>query len=119
MSRGRSLGSAHRGVAAFLVQRVTSLYLGGFVIYLVGQLLFANPLKAYVDWTAYLSSGSVRLAWGLFFASLLAHAWVGLRSIYMDYLKPVWLRFTVSTATAFALVALALWCAQILMQGVA
>jgi succinate dehydrogenase hydrophobic anchor subunit len=37
----------------------------------------------------------------------------------MDYLKPMWLRFTISTLTAFGLMALTLWCAQILIRGVA
>lgn len=119
MSRARALGSAHRGMAAFLVQRITSLYLGGFTVYLVVRLIVDNPLKEYASWVGYFASGPVRLAWGMFFASLLAHAWVGLRSIYMDYLKPTWLRFTVSTLTAFGLVAVALWCAQVLIRGAA
>jgi succinate dehydrogenase / fumarate reductase, membrane anchor subunit len=113
--RARSLGSAHRGMTAFLVQRVTSLYLGGFTIYLIVHLLL-NPMSDYARWTAYFASGAVRLAWALFVASLLAHVWVGLRSIYMDYLKPMWLRFTVSLFTAFGLIALAVWGAQILLQ---
>jgi succinate dehydrogenase / fumarate reductase membrane anchor subunit len=117
MSRAGSLGSAHRGMAAFLIQRITSLYLGGFTVYVVAFVLFNDQLSDYAGWAGYFSAGSVRLAWGIFFASLLAHVWVGLRSIYMDYLKPMWLRFTVSTATAFGLVALALWCAQILIRG--
>ncbi|MFL6647729.1 MAG: succinate dehydrogenase, hydrophobic membrane anchor protein [Sulfurifustaceae bacterium] len=115
--RPRPLGSAHRGVAGFLVQRISSLYLAGFTIYLIGYLVL-QPAQDYGSWRAYFSSGAVRLAWGIFFASLLAHAWLGLRSIYMDYLKPMWVRFTVSLLTAFALIALAFWSAQILVQGV-
>lgn len=117
MSAGRPLGSAHRGVASFLIQRITSLYLGAFTIYLIVYLLL-HPIADYGAWTDYFASGWVRLAWAMFFASLLAHSWVGLRSIYMDYLHPVWLRFSVSTITAFALAALALWAALILLPGV-
>jgi succinate dehydrogenase / fumarate reductase, membrane anchor subunit len=118
MSRSRSLGSSHRGMPAFLVQRITSLYLGVFTVYLVGWLI-VTPAQDYASWSGYFASGSVRLAWGLFFASLLAHVWVGLRSVYMDYLHPMWLRFSISTLTAFGLMALALWCAQILIRGAA
>ncbi|OGI62306.1 MAG: succinate dehydrogenase, hydrophobic membrane anchor protein [Candidatus Muproteobacteria bacterium RBG_16_60_9] len=117
MSSLRSLGPSHRGITAFLVQRITSLYLAAFTVYVVGWLV-AKPVPDYAGWTAYFDSGLVRMAWGLFFASLLAHLWVGLRSIYMDYLKPMWLQFTISTLTAFGLMALALWCAQILVRGV-
>ena len=118
MSRARPLGSAHRGTAGFLVQRISSLYLGVFTIYLIVYLLL-SPASDYSAWSAYFAGGTVRIAWAIFFAALLAHAWAGLRSIYMDYLKPMWLRFAVSTLTAFGLIALAFWAAQILIRGVA
>ena len=114
----RPLGSAHRGMTSFLVQRITSLYLGAFTIYLIAHLLLC-PMKDYAAWTAYFAADWVRLVWAIFFASLLAHVWVGLRSIYMDYLHPMWLRFTVSLVTATILIALTLWAAQILLLGVA
>ena len=114
----RPLGSAHRGVASFLIQRLTSLYLGAFVVYAIVYLLL-HPLKSYGAWSGYFSSGTVRLAWGIFIACLLAHAWVGLRSIYMDYLKPEWVRFTVSSVTALGLIACAFWGAMILLRGIA
>lgn len=116
MTRARPLGSAHRGTAGFLVQRISSLYLAGFVIYFIGYLLL-RPIADYAAWNAYLSSGTVRVAWAIFFASLFAHVWLGLRSIYMDYLHPIGLRFTVSLITAFVLIALAFWTAQILLRG--
>lgn len=116
MNRVRSLGSAHRGLMEWLVQRVTSIYLGGFAVYLLAYLAL-NPIKDYAGWSAYFAGGAVRLAWGLFFVSLLLHAWVGLRSIYLDYLKPDWVRFTVTVATAIAMTGLGLWTANILIRG--
>lgn len=118
MSRSRPLGSARRGVAAFLVQRATSVYLGAFTIYFVLRLVIA-PIESYRAWADYFAGGAVRLAWALFVASLLAHAWTGLRSIYMDYVRHDGWRFGVSLVTAFGLLALALWAAQILLQGAA
>lgn len=118
MNRARSLGSAHRGLMEWLVQRVTSVYLGGFAVYILTYLVL-HPVGNYASWSAYFASGAVRLAWGLFFVSLLLHAWVGLRSIYLDYLKPDWVRFTVTIATAVAMVGLGLWAADILLRGAA
>lgn len=118
MNGTRPLGSAHRGLTAFLIQRLSSIYLGGFTIYLVVYLI-VNPIQNYAAWSSYFSAGSVRLAWAIFIASLLAHIWTGLRSIYMDYLKTMWVRFTVSTVTALILIALAFWGAQILLRGFA
>jgi succinate dehydrogenase / fumarate reductase, membrane anchor subunit len=116
VTRARSLGSAHRGLTAFLVQRVTSIYLAGFTVYLIAYLLL-NPITDHASWSAYFNSGIVRLVWAMFFISVLAHVWVGMRSIYMDYVHATWLRFTISLITAFVLIALALWSADILLWG--
>lgn len=116
MTRARPLGSAHQGVAGFLVQRISSLYLALFTIYFVAHLIL-SPMRDFATWNAYFSSGVVRLAWAMFFASLLAHVWLGLRSIYMDYLHGTGVRFTVSLVTGFILIALSFWAAQILLRG--
>lgn len=116
MNRARSLGSAHRGLMEWLVQRVTSIYLGGFAVYILVYLVL-HPVKNFASWSTYFAGGAVRLAWGLFFVSLLLHAWTGLRSIYLDYLKPDWVRISVTIATAIAMTALGLWAAHILIRG--
>ncbi len=115
MRRLRATGSAHAGLVEWLLQRVSSLYMAGFAVYLI--LRFAiSPVSDYTAWKNWFAAGSVRLAWALFILNLLVHAWVGLRSIYMDYLHPVWLRFSVTLLTAFGLLALGLWSAQILLM---
>jgi succinate dehydrogenase / fumarate reductase membrane anchor subunit len=116
VSRVRSAGSAHAGVAEWLLQRVTSLYMGGFVIYAIMHLSLL-PVRDYTAWKAWFATGYVRIAWALFLASILIHAWVGMRSIYLDYLHPLWLRFSVTLITALGLLALALWAAQILISA--
>jgi succinate dehydrogenase / fumarate reductase membrane anchor subunit len=102
----------------WLLQRVSSLYMAGFVVYIVVYFSIV-PIHDFVAWKAWFASGFVRMAWALFFLSLLVHAWIGLRSIYMDYLHPLWLRLSISLLTAFGLVALGLWSAQILLGGAA
>jgi succinate dehydrogenase membrane anchor subunit len=116
MRRTRSSGSAHAGLMEWLLQRVSSLYMAGFVIYVI--LAFSlSPVHDYLAWRSWFTSVPVRLAWALFLLSLLAHAWIGLRSIYMDYLHPLWLRFSVLLLTAFGLLALGLWVGQILFAA--
>jgi len=102
----------------FLVQRVTSVYLAGFTIYFLVYLSL-HPVKTYNAWSTYFGNDAVRLAWALFFISLLLHSWTGLRSIFLDYIKPTWLRFTVQVVTALVLIALGLWTADILMRRAA
>lgn len=114
VKRERRAGSAHTGLGEWLVQRATSVYLAGFLVYLVLRLAL-DPLPDHAAWRAWFAHGPVRIAWGLFFLSLLAHVWVGLRSIYMDYLPVPSLRAAATFLTAFGLLALALWAAQILI----
>jgi succinate dehydrogenase membrane anchor subunit len=115
VKRVRSAGSAHAGMTEWLLQRVTSLYMGGFVIYAIVHLSLSST-RDYTAWKAWFAMGYVRIAWALFVAGILIHAWVGMRSIYLDYLHPLWLRFSVTLLTALGLLALALWAAQILIS---
>ena len=48
--------------------------------------------------------------------ALLYHAWVGVKDIWMDYVKPVWVRLLLQTLTALWLVGCAAWSAQILWR---
>jgi succinate dehydrogenase / fumarate reductase, membrane anchor subunit len=98
----------------WLWQRVTSVYMAGFVVYVIVHLSL-SPARDHAAWTAWFALGHVRLAWALFILSLLLHAWIGMRSIYLDYLHPLWLRFSVSLLTALGLLALGLWAARILL----
>lgn len=117
MSRSARLpGSAHAGLISWLLQRGTAIYLGGFVVYVVLR-LGASPIRDHAAWQAWFASGSVRLAWALAIGSLLVHAWIGLRSVYLDYLHALWVRFTVSFLTALGLIALGLWAVEILLQA--
>lgn len=113
--RAYNLGSAHSGLAEWLLQRISSLYIGGFAIYLAVWFSL-YPVHTYHDWLQWFGSGVVRAAFGVFVISLLAHAWVGMRSVYMDYLKPMWLRFLVNSFTAIGLLVLLLWVARILLE---
>lgn len=107
-------GSAHWGLSEWLVQRLSALYLAGFIVWLVLRLSI-SPLPDYFAWKLWFSGGAVRLAFALFILSLLVHAWVGMRSVFLDYLHPVWLRFAAQLLTALSLLALAFWAAQILL----
>ncbi len=112
----RSTGSARSGLGEWLAQRLTALYMAGFGVFVVVYLL-TSPRVDYAHWQAWLSGSAVRIALVLFFLSALTHAWIGLRSVYMDYLKPAWLRFSVSSLTLLALLAQGVWVGDILLWG--
>ena len=110
----RQQGSAHRGLGEWLIQRLSALYLAVFLLWLVLVTVFST-IADYVAWKAWFGNGQVRLAFALFFLCLLVHAWVGLRSVFIDYLKTYWLRVATQLLTAFGLLSLAFWAAQILL----
>ena len=109
----KALGSSHAGLGEWLLQRLTALYISGFIVYATLRFSIA-PIDNYAEWTIWFASGAVRVSWALFVASILVHAWIGLRSVYLDYLHPLWLRVAALILTGTALWALAFWSAQLL-----
>jgi succinate dehydrogenase / fumarate reductase membrane anchor subunit len=109
--------SSQTGLGEWLLQRLSALYVAGFSVYAAAHLLMSPPVD-FLAWRAWFGSGPVRLAWALFFVLVFVHAWIGMRSVFMDYLHPLWLRLSALALTAMGLLALALWAGQILL-GVA
>lgn len=112
----RSTGSAHSGLGEWLLQRVTALYMGAFVLYFVFRLIIA-PIDGYSAWKLWFAGGGVRISFALFFTSMLIHSWIGVRSVFMDYVKPAWVRFLVSLLTATGLLLVSMWVLNVLIQG--
>jgi succinate dehydrogenase / fumarate reductase membrane anchor subunit len=48
--------------------------------------------------------------------ALCYHAWIGIRDIWMDYVKPTGIRLTLHVLTLLALVGYAAWTVQILWR---
>lgn len=108
------IGSSRRGLREWLVQRLTALYMAGFVVYAIVYFSFRPPLS-FEQWHGWFAAGPVRAAVGLFCLSVLVHGWIGVRSVFLDYLKPLWVRFTASVAVAVAFIGLGLWLIELLV----
>jgi succinate dehydrogenase / fumarate reductase membrane anchor subunit len=114
----QQVGSTHRGLKPWLLQRLSALYMAFYVIYLV--LWFCmDPITDYAGWRQWNGAGLNRLALGVFVFSALLHAWIGMRSVYLDYLKPLWLRFAVSVVTGGGLMVIGMWFAEVMLHGAA
>ena len=112
MTRRQTVG-AHYGLTDWLAQRVTAVVMTLYVLLLVLVALWNGGFD-YELWRALFASGAFKVATFLFMASLLYHAWVGAREIYMDYVKPVAVRLTLQAATLLLLVAYLGWTIQVL-----
>ena len=104
------------GLRAWLVQRVSAIYLAVFLVYAVAHLLVAPP-AGYAEWHAWLGGPAMGVATLLFFVALLLHAWVGLRDILIDYVPVTALRVVLLSAVGLGLVACGLWAAQVLFAA--
>ncbi|MEO8104401.1 MAG: succinate dehydrogenase, hydrophobic membrane anchor protein [Betaproteobacteria bacterium] len=79
------------GLRAWLVQRVSAVYMLGFVVFVLGHFL-VDPPGSYPAWRDWMRSPAVDSAASVFCATLLAHVWVGIRDVALDYLQPVVVR---------------------------
>jgi len=110
----RIVVGAHYGLMSFLAQRITAVAMALYTLLIVGVLLVAPPAH-YGDWKALFAQQWMRLATFAFLMSLLLHAWVGMRDIFMDYIKPTGWRLAAQAAVILALTAYAGWSIQILL----
>ena len=104
---------AHYGTSGFLLQRFTAVVMALYTLGLFVCLAWHGP-ASYADWKALFAGAFMRVATMLFFVALLGHAWIGMRDIFMDYVKPMGLRLTLQFAVVVALLFYLVWAASIL-----
>ena len=92
---------AHYGLRDWLVQRVTAVVMLLWTLVVLGALMWSGGFD-HASWKTLWAGEFFRLLSFLFVASVLWHAWVGVRNITMDYLKPVGLRVAVQSAVDLA-----------------
>ncbi len=109
----RVVVGAHYGLRDWLMQRITALLMALYCMAMVGYLLM-QPYWGYDVWTELFSSQTVRTFSLLFLLGLFYHAWVGIRDIVMDYVKPASARLVIHVLVILALLLYTIWSVQIL-----
>jgi succinate dehydrogenase / fumarate reductase membrane anchor subunit len=109
----RVVTGAHYGLQDWLIQRITAVVMAAYCVVLSGYLLL-EPHLGYDLWTALFSSEVVRTFTLLFLMSLFYHAWIGIRDIVMDYVKPAGVRLVIHVLVILALLLYTIWSVQIL-----
>jgi succinate dehydrogenase / fumarate reductase membrane anchor subunit len=111
----RLVVGAHYGMRDWLSQRVTAVLMALFTIVLIAQLLLGGSLD-YYRWSAIFSAQWMKVLTFVVIVALAWHAWVGVRDIWMDYVKPVGLRLSLQVFTIVWLVGCAGWAVQVLWR---
>lgn len=103
------------GLRAWMIQRISAVYLTGFIVVVLFYLQL-HPIQTWAEWRAWLAHPLVNVSSGLFFIALLLHAWVGMRDVVMDYVKPFVLRLCVLIIIGTGLMAMAIWVVRALVM---
>ena len=111
----RIVTGAHYGLRDWLAQRITAAIMAVYSVIVVFVLLTGKPIT-YGVWRDLFAQGWMRVATLLFAASLAWHAWVGMRDILMDYIKPDGLRLSLQVGTLLVIAAYLGWAIQILWR---
>ena len=111
----RIVVGAHYGLRDWLSQRVTAVLMALFTMVLLVQLLLPGPL-GYDRWAGIFAAQWMKVLTFVVIVSLSWHAWVGVRDIWMDYVKPVGVRLALQVFTIVWLVGCAGWAVQVLWR---
>ncbi|HKE39180.1 MAG TPA: succinate dehydrogenase, hydrophobic membrane anchor protein [Casimicrobiaceae bacterium] len=109
----RVVVGAHYGSGDWLAQRITAVVMAVYTLLILGIALYNGGLD-YALWQQLFAGTAFRIATLLFALALFWHAWIGVRDIWMDYIKPAGLRLTFEVLTVVVLLAYAAWLVQIM-----
>ena len=109
----RIVTGAHYGLRDWLIQRITAVVMVLYTLGIAGYLLL-QPVLDYNAWTLLFSSNVIRTFSLLFLLSVFYHAWIGVRDIVMDYVKPAAIRLFIYVMVILTLLLYVIWSVQIL-----
>jgi succinate dehydrogenase / fumarate reductase membrane anchor subunit len=112
----RLVTGAHYGLRDWMAQRLTAVLMALFTALVLFQLIFSRGEIGYDLWAGIFSPQWMR---ALTFTVLLAlsyHVWVGMRDIWMDYIKPVGVRLALHIFTIVWLLSCLGWAVQVLWR---
>jgi succinate dehydrogenase / fumarate reductase membrane anchor subunit len=130
----RVVVGAHYGLRDWLSQRITGALMALFTIVLLVQYLWPAyaknvsgervrdaagnlvVLSGYDKWAGIFSTQWMKTLTFIVIVSLAYHAWVGMRDVWMDYVKPVGARLLLQVFTIVWLVGCAGWAIQVLWR---
>ena len=111
----RTVVGAHYGLRDWLSQRVTATLMALFTLAVIGQVLLPGAM-GYDKWAGIFAHQWMKVLTFVVIVSLLAHVWVGVRDVLMDYVKAVGTRLALQVGTIVWLVGCAGWAVQVLWR---
>lgn len=102
------LGVNHQGLRDWVIQRVSAVLMAIYSISLMVYIAF-HPNMTFAGWHTLFSLTWVKIASLLFLLCLLWHAWIGMWTIFTDYVKPYLVRGVLHVLVMLVLSACFIW----------
>lgn len=112
----RVVVGAHYGLRDWLAQRVTAALMAVFTVIVLAQVVSSKGPIGYDKWAGIFSPQWMKALTFTIIVAMLYHVWVGVRDIWMDYVKPVALRLSLQVFSIVWLVSCAGWAIQVLWR---
>lgn len=101
------------GLRDWIIQRYTAVYLAIYTLFLL-LFIISHPHMDYLVWRQLFSHNVMRIASLIAFISIALHAWIGMWTVFTDYVKCYCLRLTLYLLMLVALLGWFVWGIQIL-----
>ena len=112
----RIVVGAHYGFRDWLAQRVTAVLLVLFTLVVLAQVILGQGEIGYDKWAGIFAAQWMKALTFAVIVALIYHVWIGVRDIWMDYVKPVAVRLALQIFTLVWLVSCTGWAIQVLWR---
>ena len=101
-------GLTGSGSRDWIMQRISAVVLAVYAVVMVAFFLF-NGSVGYEQWVMFIMSMPMRLLSLLAIVALAVHAWVGMWTVFTDYIKSTGLRIVLQAAMIIAILVYLFW----------
>ncbi len=112
----RVVVGAHYGLRDWLAQRLTAALIALFTFIVLGKVLLTSGPVTYSVWAGIFAAQWTKVLTFSVLIALFYHAWVGIRDIWMDYVKPPGIRIALHAFTIVWLLGCMGWAFQVLWR---
>ena len=112
----RLVVGAHYGLRDWIAQRLTAVILAAYALFFTVYLsvVRAGGPVGYDEWAGLFAPVWMKVLTFIAILALLYHAWIGMRDVWMDYVRPTGIRLGLLLLTVLWLVYCAIYAAQTL-----
>lgn len=102
------LSVSHQGLRDWTLQRISAIIMAVYSICLVTYIV-CTPGLTFAEWHGLFAHTWMKIATILVISGMLFHAWIGMWTVFTDYVKPFVLRSVLSFFVVLILVACFFW----------